>query len=93
MADSRPRDPVTQRMGAFPFALVFDLAVKVGFPFLIGIAGWTFTRLESHEKRLIQLETIRISEAQAAARIESDLKEMRAEFRAELRALRDELKR
>ena len=31
--------------------------MKVAMPFLIGVAGWTFTNILDHEKRLVRIES------------------------------------
>lgn len=42
-----------------------DVIVKLSMPFLIGVAGWTFTELQNHEKRLIILEATHYSKEDA----------------------------
>lgn len=43
----------------------FDVLVKVSVPLLLGVAGWTFTSLQDHEKRLNVIEATRYTRKDA----------------------------
>ena len=37
--------------------------MRIGFPILLGVAGWTFTQLTDHESRLTRIEASRYTQA------------------------------
>lgn len=77
---------------------IYELAVRVAFPFLAGIASWTLISVNDVDRRVVAIESSRYTQAQAEAdrkerekfaaieRRESDAE--RAEFRRALEALR-----
>ena len=77
----------------------YDLAMKVAFPILLGMAGWAFNTLWDQESRLTAIESSRYSRADAEAanhKTTEVLDQLRLDFveqRAESKAMGDRLGR
>jgi hypothetical protein len=54
----------------------YEVVSKIALPFLIGVAGWTFTSLTDHEGRLIRLETKADAVASSLVEIKEDIKKL-----------------
>lgn len=44
---------------------MLDVAMRVGFPILLGISGWTMTTLIDHDQRLTSIEASRYTRVDA----------------------------
>lgn len=79
--------------------IVFEVAIKVIFPFLVGMAGWTYTNITDHNTRILRIESTHYSRSDVdaeSARTRTDLARVNlelAEIRGENRANAEILKR
>lgn len=56
----------------------YEVAIKVAFPILLGISGWTFTQLLDHSNRLTAIEVRAESIVDDVREIKSDVKTLLA---------------
>lgn len=61
--------------------LIYEVVLKVAFPILLGISGWTFSQLWGHEGRIVTLEVRDGAVQQTLKRIDSKLDEIQRELR------------
>ena len=59
-------------------AQIYDFAMRVAVPILLGVSAWTFTQLWSHEGRLTSLEVRSEIETK---QIKQDLSEIKADVK------------
>lgn len=52
----------------------YEVAIKVAFPVLLGISGWTFTQLLDHGNRLTAIEVRTESIVDDVREIKADVK-------------------
>lgn len=58
---------MTQERARTMFAVSLEVAMRIATPFLIGVAGWTFTNIIDHDRRLVKIEATTFTKDDARA--------------------------
>ena len=62
---------MTQDRVKSAFVISLEVAMKLALPFLLGMAGWTFTSITDHDRRLLKIEATRYTREMATSDIMS----------------------
>lgn len=78
--------------------IVFEVAIKVIFPFLVGMAGWTYTNIIDLNNRVLRIESTRYTRADAdteynrlkdqIGHMDREMADMRAEAKVKMEILK-----
>ena len=67
-----------------------DVAIKLGFPILLGISGWAFTTLRDHDQRIRTLEATSQTK-EDAAQVRAETFEVLSEIKVTLARIEERL--
>ena len=70
---------------------IYEAAIKIAFPILLGMGGWTFNTLWDHQNRLVQIESSRYTRDDARLDLVG-LQELSTELRVQTGLIQGALK-